>query len=268
MSLDQEILIKVDEGVKTLTLNIPKKRNAIGPEHALRLARELEQSAGDGTRVVVVTGAGGAFCAGADMAAEPFVRVQAEGGEVPREQVFDETVDRNYHRMMRALFDLPRPVIAAVDGAAAGIGCSLALMADLTLAAQGARFIELFVNIALMPDGGSSYILPRLVGMKKAMEMCLTGEPVSAEEALRLGMINRVCPPDQLMDEAARLARGLARGPVKAMGTIKRSLYEAQAMEFKEVLDMECRRQARLMTQPDYVNAVRAFFRKEKPTFS
>jgi len=268
MNLDQEILTTMDEGVKTLTLNIPKKRNAISPEHALRIAQEVEKSAGDGTRVLVVTGAGGAFCAGADFTAEPFDRMHAEGGEVPREQVLDETVDRTYHRMMRAVYELPRPVIAAVDGAAAGIGCSLALMADMTLAGTSARFIELFVNIALIPDGGSTYILPRLVGVKKAMEMFLTGDPVTAEEALRLGMITRVCPADQLMEEAGKLARKLALGPVKAMGVIKRSLYEAQTMDFKETLDMECRRQARLMTQPDYINAVRAFFQKKKPTFS
>jgi len=268
MGMEQEILVAVDAGVKTLTLNIPDKRNAIGPEQALRVALELEKSAGDGTRVLVLTGAGGAFCAGADLAAEPFCRVRAEGGEIPLEQVFDETVDRNYHRMMRAVHDLPRPVIAAVDGAAAGIGCSLALMADLTLASERARFIELFVNVGLMPDGGSTYILPRLVGVKKALEMFFTGEPVSAEEALRLGMINRVCPGEQLMEEAARLARRLAQGPVKVMGTTKRSVYEAQTMAFEDALDMESRRQGRLLTQPDYVNAVRAFFRKQKPTFS
>jgi 2-(1,2-epoxy-1,2-dihydrophenyl)acetyl-CoA isomerase len=268
MSLDQEILTTADGGVKTLTLNMPKKRNAIGPEHALRIAREVEKSAEDGTRVLVVTGAGGSFCAGADLSAEPFARVHADGGEVPREQVFDETVDRNYHRMIRAVHDLPRPVIAAVDGVAAGIGCSLALMADLTLAASSARFIELFVNIALMPDGGSSYILPRLVGMKKAMEMVLTGDPVLAPEALRLGMVTRLCPPEELMEEAGKLARKLSLGPVKAMGVIKKTLYEAQTLGFAESLELECRRQARLMTQPDFANAARAFFHKKKPTFS
>lgn len=268
MNLDQEILATVDEGVKTLTLNIPKKRNAIAPEHALRIALEVEKSAGDGTRVLVLAGAGGSFCAGADLSADPFAQVHVEGGRVPREQVFDETVDRNYHRMIRAVYELPRPVIAVVEGAAAGIGCSLALVADLTLAAAGARFIELFVNIALMPDGGSCHILPRLVGMKKAMEMVLTGEPVTAEEALALGMITRVCPPEELVAEAGRLARKLASGPLEAMGVIKRTMYEAQGMGFKEALDMECRRQARLMTQPDFIHAARAFFRKQKPTFT
>jgi len=111
-------------------------------------------------------------------------------------------------------------------------------------------------------------MLPRLVGMKKAMEMILTGAPVPAEEALRLGMINRVCPADGLLDASLEMARSLARGPVKAMGVAKRTVHEAWESDLHATLDTECRRQARLMTQPDFVNAVRAFFRKERPTFT
>lgn len=266
MGRQERILVSTEGGVKTLAIHIPERRNALAPEDALALALEVEESERDGTRVVVVTGTDGAFCAGADLASDMFSEVRE--GRAPREQTQDETVDRTFHRMVRAVTKLPLPVIAAVDGPAAGIGCSLALQADLTLASTRARFIELFVNIALIPDGGSTWILPRIVGIKKAMEMILTGDPVSAEEALALGMVNRVFPPEHLPDETRKLALRLAAGPVRTMGLAKRTVYESQRTSKEAALDLECRRQARLMTQPDFIEAVQAFLAKRKPTFS
>jgi 2-(1,2-epoxy-1,2-dihydrophenyl)acetyl-CoA isomerase len=266
MSENDEILISLEEGIKTLTINLPEKRNALSAANALRMAKEIEKSGEDGTRVIVLTGAGGAFCAGADLAQRGLENLGQTGP--PPEQFMDELVTTTYHRLSTAVYKAPRPVIAAVDGDAAGFGCSLALNADITLASNRARFIEIFINIALIPDGGSTYILPKIVGLKKALEMVLTGDPVHAEEALRLNMVNRVYPAEEFEERTREWARKLADGPVKSMGVAKKTLYEAYLMNSDEVLDMESRRQARLLTQPDFVSAVLAFFEKKKPTFS
>ena len=266
MSKEDEVLVAVENRIKTITINLPKRRNALDPENAYKMALEVEKSADDGTRVLILTGQGGAFCAGADLRGEKVTRAMSKGALL--EEELHEMLDTTYHRLMRAIYDLPRPVIAAVEGAAAGVGCSLALNADITLASSTAYFIQVFMNIALITDGGSAYTLPKLIGMKKAMEMVLTGDPVSADEALRMNMINRVYPPEELMQETWKWACRFAEGPVDSMGVAKRTLHEAQQMDFKESLDLECRRQARLMTKPDFLNAVLSFLQKKKPTFS
>lgn len=265
MEINKEILVEISDGIKTIIMNTPHKRNALSVPNALRMSLEVEKSIEDGTRVIILTGAGDAFCAGADLMGYP---QQFQESSLTLEAELDEMVTNNYHRLAMAVHSIPRPVIAAVGGVAAGFGCSLALNADITLASSSARFIQVFVNIALIPDGGASYILPKLVGMKKALEMAFTGDPVSAEEALRLNMVNGVFPPEELLEKTYELARRLALGPVKTMGIAKQTFYEAQFCSFKEALDMESRRQARLMTKPDFFNAVTAFFQKKKPTFS
>lgn len=266
MSENDEILISSEGGIKTLEINLPHKLNALSAPNALRMAKEIEKSEEDGTRVIVLTGAGGAFCAGADLAQKGLEKLGQSGA--PTEQFMDEMVTTTYHRLSTAVYKVPRPVIAAVDGVAAGFGCSLALNADFTLASTNARFIEIFINIALIPDGGSTYILPKIVGLKKALEMALTGDPVHAEEALRLNMVNRVYAPEDLPEKTLEWARKLAEGPVKSMGIAKKTFYEAYLMNSDQALDMESRRQARLLTHPDFVNAVLAFFEKKKSTFS
>ncbi|MEW6439989.1 MAG: enoyl-CoA hydratase-related protein [bacterium] len=268
MDTPKEILLTMQDGIKVITLNAPEKRNALSSTNALWMAKEIEKGPEDGTRVVVITGAGGAFCAGADLAQRDGIagRLQESGGLV--EEDLDEMTNTTYHRLSRAVYTLPRPVIAAVDGVAAGFGCALAVNADITLASTRARFIQVFINIALVPDGGSTFILPKLIGMKKAMEMAFTGDPVSAEEALRMNMVNRVYPAEELMEQTMKWARRLAQGPVKTMGVAKRMFYEAQLMTYDQALDMEAHRQGRLMTKPDFINAVAAFFQKKKPTFS
>ena len=260
-----DILLNFEDGIKILTINLPKKRNPLSPENAIRIAEEVEKSSDDGTRVIILTGAGGAFCAGAQLDDEEFNKDNLSGQSL--EAACDEMISTSYHRLAKAVHQVPRPVIAAVDGVAAGFGCSLALIADLTLASTNARFVQVFVNIALIPDGGSSYILPKLIGMKKAMELAFTGEPVDAEEALQLNIINRIYPPEELMAQSLQWAHRLAEGPVHTMGVAKKTLYDTQKISFEEALDMESRRQARLMTQPNFFNAVAAFLQKKKPTF-
>jgi len=266
MSENDEVLVSLEEGIKTLTINLPDKRNALSAPNALRMAKEIEKSEEDGTRVIVLTGAGGAFCAGADLTQSGFEKLGQPGG--PTQQWIDELVTTTYHRLSTAVYEIPRPVLAAVDGVAAGFGCSLALNADITLASTTARFIQVFINIALIPDGGSTYILPKIVGLKKAMEMALTGDPVHAEEALRLNMVNRVYLPEEFEEKTREWARKLAERPVKTMGIAKKTFYEAYLMNSDQTLDMESRRQARLITQPDFANAVLSFLQKKKPTFS
>jgi 2-(1,2-epoxy-1,2-dihydrophenyl)acetyl-CoA isomerase len=259
-------LVSQEESIKTITFNNPKRRNALSPETARRAAEEVEKSAGDGTRVLIITGSGGSFSAGADLGADHFSQI--ETGVFPTEAEIDEMVGSTYHRLSRAVAEVPVPVIAAVDGVAAGFGCSLALLCDITLASSRAQFIEVFINISLIPDGGSTYILPKIVGMKKAMEMALTAEPVPAEEALRLGLVTRVHPPEELPGEAMAWARRLARGPVRSMALARKTFFDSQQMNLRDALETECRRQARLMTQPNFINAVQAFMQKKKPTFS
>ncbi len=266
MKNNNDILLSFEQGIKTITINIPKKRNSLTPANAVRVSQEIENSTEDGTRVIILTGAGDSFCSGAELDNSNFS--DYENPKPLLEEDNDIMISTSYHRLAKAVFQIPRPVIAAVNGSAAGFGCSLALAADITLASTTARFIEVFMNISLIPDGGASYTLPKLVGIKKAMEMALTGDPVPAEEALALNMINRVYPPEELMDQARQWARRLAEGPVKSMGVAKKTLHDAQQMNFEAVLDMESRRQARIMTKPDFTNAVAAFLQKKKPTFS
>ncbi len=266
MSGADEILVSVEEGIKTITINLPKKRNPLDPSNALRMAEEVERCREEGVRVIVLTGAGGAFCAGADLTGD--LLQKALGGEMVPEGDLDEMVCETYHRLSRAIYEAPMPVIASVDGVAVGFGCSLALNADITLASTRARFIEVFINLALIPDGGSTYILPKVVGLKKALEMVMTGEPVPAEEALRLNMVNRVYPPEELEEQTRSWARRLAEGPVRSMALARRTILEGYPLGWGEALELESRRQARLMTRPDFINAVKAFLEKRKPTFS
>ncbi len=266
MSEDDEILTSFEDGIKTLTINRTNKRNALSAPNALQMAEEIEKSEEDGTRVIVLTGAGGAFCAGADLAQKGFERLGQPGA--PTGQYMYELVAATYHRLASAVYNIPRPVIAAVDGVAAGFGCSLALNADITLASDRAKFIEIFINISLIPDGGSTYILPKIVGLKKAMEMIFTGDPVPAEEALRLTMVNRIYPYGELMEKTRQWARRLADGQVGSMGVAKKTVYEAYLLNQEQALDLENRRQARLLTQPDFANAVLAFLEKKKSTSS
>ncbi len=266
MNENDEILTSFEDGIKTLTINLPQKRNALSAPNALRMAKEIEKSGEDGTRVIILTGAGGAFCAGAYLSQQGLEDPDRPAAD--SEKSMYELVAATYHRLANALYNVPRPVVAAVDGVAAGFGCSLALNADITLASDRAKFIEIFINLSLIPDGGSTYVLPKIVGLKKALEMIFTGDPVPAEEALRLTMVNRVYPHGELMERTREWARRLAAGPVRSMGLARKTVYEAYLLNSEEALDLENRRQATLLTQPDFVNAVLAFLEKKKPTFS
>lgn len=249
----------VEGGVLTLTLNRPKTLNALNGELVERLT-EAVVAAGQGSRVraVVITGAGRGFCSGQDLG-----EYRAEGGS----EGVRERLERLYIPLILAIRACPRPVIAAVNGVAAGAGASLALACDLIYAARGAALIEAFVQIGLVPDSGSTYFLTRALGRARALELMWSGRPLAAEEAAAIGLINGVAEPGELLPRVGEIARNLAGGPTKALALIKETASCAERSPLEAVLARETRAQAEAAATRDHQNALAAFFRKEKPTF-
>ncbi|MBW2446131.1 MAG: enoyl-CoA hydratase/isomerase family protein [Deltaproteobacteria bacterium] len=262
-----DLLFEKQSGVATFTLNRPAARNALTPGMFLDLERRLiEIEADDEVRVVVLTGAGGAFSGGADL--KP---VSKEESRRTRASAFPgdrggDILDRANRCILR-LQRLPKPVLASIDGVAVGVGCSLALAADLRVASDRARLGVVFSKIGLGPDGGASYFLRNLVGNAKALELMFLGELVDAAEALRLGLVNRVVAPDDLAGATAELARHLASGPTLAYGFAKSAVYEGADLPLESVLDLEARNQQVAGRSRDAKEGIRAFLEKRKPDF-
>jgi 2-(1,2-epoxy-1,2-dihydrophenyl)acetyl-CoA isomerase len=245
----------------TLTLNRPEARNAVDPSLRRELRARLEEVAADeSVRCVVLTGAGGAFSAGADLKA---------GFDVTPEGHPDvqKALTEDYHPIIQALRTMPKPAIAAVQGPAAGIGCSFALACDLVLAAESAYFLLAFVNIGLVADGGSSLLIPERAGFARAAEMALLGERVLAPKALEWGLINRVVPDDRLEEEAAQLAERLADGPTRAYAGTKRQLNAWMYSRMAEQLELEASIQQQMAASEDFREGVQAFVEKRPPRF-
>lgn len=259
--MTQEVLLTERDGaVAVITLNRPETKNALSPELTKALGAALAAAAEDtSARAVVLTGAGGAFCSGADLKAAMTEVGQGAGGI---EQALE-----TYHRMIRAIVAAPKPVIAAVDGPAVGFGCDLALACDLRVVSSNAYFQEKFVKIGLMPDGGGTFWLPRLVGLARAMELMLLGEPVRAERALEIGLVNRVVPAGQLREEAMRLATTLAKGPPLAFAEMKRAVRLGLGGTIDTALAAEKEGQLRCLTSADCMEGVMAWMQKREPTF-
>ncbi len=253
----ETILYSVSEGVATITFNRPASLNSINRQMVDDLRDALDRVQGDpNVMCLVLTGAGRGFCAGADLSAG-LVRDPAEVARTLREM---------YNPVIRTLHGMEKPVVAAVNGVAAGAGCNMALACDLVIAAASASFIQAFVRVGLVPDAGGSYFLPRLVGPKKAMEMVLLGDAVSAAEAERIGLINRVVPDGELAPEAAKLARRLAAGP-RSQGMIKAMFSKSMEMDLEACLNMEAEWQARAAATEDCAEGISAFLQKRKPVF-
>lgn len=257
-----QILFVVTEGVGTVTLNRPEAMNAFGGTmredllELLRLAREDRR-----VRCVVITGAGKAFCAGGDIASMAELQAQNDTSVIEqRMRIGAEVVT-----LIRAM---PKPVIAAINGAAAGAGLNLALACDMRLAAESARFAASFVKIGLVPDWGGTHLLARLVGAPKAMELMMTGERFDAAEALRLRLVNRVIPDPQFIAEVRCFARQLASGPVEALSEIKQATYRGVSSSLSDALAAEAEAQARLFLGPDAREGMRAFLEKREPKFA
>jgi 2-(1,2-epoxy-1,2-dihydrophenyl)acetyl-CoA isomerase len=208
-------------------------------------------------RVVVLTGAGKAFCSGQDL--------KAVVGQEKRS--FLDSLHKRYNPLIRAMRQLPKPIVCRLNGVAAGAGCSLALACDVIVAAEEATLIEVFINIGLVPDSGSAYFLPRLVGTAKAFELCSMGNKVKAAEALQLGLVNKVVPMDQLDAAVREYTTYYAAAPTKAIGLIKKMLNKSHNTTLDEMLDYEAYCQEIAGSSGDYKEGVAAFLEKRKPVF-
>jgi 2-(1,2-epoxy-1,2-dihydrophenyl)acetyl-CoA isomerase len=256
------ILIDLKPGLRILTLNRPDKLNAFNEEMHGALRAALEDAAADkATRALVLTGAGRGFCAGQDLSD----RVRPQEGAAPPD--LSHTIDTFYNPLVRLLRGLPFPVIAAVNGTAAGAGANIALQCDIVLAARSAKFIQSFARIGLVPDSGGSWILPRLIGEARARAIALTAEPVGAETAAAWGMIWRAVDDDKLMAEAMALAEHFARQPTEGLGLIKRAFDRSATNSLDAQLDLERDLQGEAGRTPDYAEGVRAFMEKRAPNF-
>ena len=247
-----------DKGIATITLNRPDVYNALNDEITFELQDALKAvSKDDAVRVVVLTGEGKAFCSGQDLKS-------ASGDE---KRSFMDSLTKRYNPIIRAMRNLPKPIVCRLNGVAAGAGCSLALACDIIVASEEATLIEVFINIGLVPDSGSSYFLPRLIGMAKAFELCSMGSRVKAKEAETLGLINKVVPSDQLDNAVKEYADYFANAPTKSVALIKKMLNKAATSTLDEMLDYEAYCQEIAGSSADYKEGVSAFLEKRKPKF-
>ena len=255
------ILVSRDAGVLSLTLNRPDKLNAFNPEMHKLLREALEQARDDaGVRAVLLTGAGRGFCAGQDL---------SERDVSPEAAPIDLSVSlgSNYNPLVRRLRALPKPVVCAVNGVAAGAGANIALACDIVLAARSASFVQSFSKLGLVPDSGGTHFLPRLVGAARAMGLALLAERLSAEEAERWGLIWKAHDDDRLMGEARAIARALAEGPTKGYGLIKKGIHASAGNSLDAQLDLERDLQREAGSSEDYREGVAAFMQKRKPGY-
>jgi 2-(1,2-epoxy-1,2-dihydrophenyl)acetyl-CoA isomerase len=260
----ETVSLLLEDGVATVTLNRPQVLNAWNKQLALDLLAAFAQvAADDAARAVVLTGAGRAFSSGADLK-------DAGGGDFTpdgRPDVYKVLTER-YHPIMHAIRELPKPVVASVNGPAVGIGCSLALCCDLIVAAQSSYFLLAFVNIGLVPDGGSSLFVPSRVGFARASELALLGERLPAEQALQWGLVNRVVADERLSEEVAALAARMATGPTRSYAGAKRQLNNWVYPRMAEQLELEAQIQREMAGSVDFVEGAMAFVEKRPARFS
>jgi 2-(1,2-epoxy-1,2-dihydrophenyl)acetyl-CoA isomerase len=242
--------------VATITIARPERLNALSGQTVDELRSAVEEAGSSGARCLLLTGEGRGFSSGADLAA---------GGGLPDD--VGASLEKHFNPLLEALFALPIPVVAAVNGPCAGAGCSLALAADIVIAAHSAYFLQAFVNIGLIPDAGATWLLPRLAGRARAMEMMMLGERVPAEKALEWGLISRVVEDDELVPESVALATRLAQGPTAALGLIRKLAREAGHIPLAEALAAERAAQREAGATEDFRNAVAAFLQKQQARF-
>lgn len=246
------VLSAQEDGVRTLTLNQPDTLNALTVESAQDLALALEAAGADpAVRAVIVTGAGRAFSAGGDL------KFLQEIPTMPPARI-REVVYGTFQRVTRAIRGMPKPVIAAVNGAAVGAGCEIAVAADFRLASEHARFGEVWIRLGCVPALGGMFLLPRIVGLARATELILTGEIIDAQEALRIGLVSRVVPHAELPGAARALARALAAGPPSAIAAAKAALNRGLASNLSAELDATVEAQLQCFGTQDFAEGVRA----------
>ncbi len=255
------ILFEVADGVATLTLNRPDKLNSFTSDmHAEVRDALFRVKEDESVRCLLLTGAGRGFCAGQDLSD----RAVAPGQEMPD---LGQSIETNYNPLVRTLRALEMPVIAAVNGVAAGAGANIAFACDLVLAGRSASFIQAFCKLGLVPDSGGTWFLPKLVGTQRAMALAMLGEKVTAEEAERLGMIYKAVDDAELMPTATALARQLATQPTKGLALIKKAIYASTTNTLDEQLELERDLQRAAGRTADYREGVAAFLEKRAPRF-
>ena len=254
----ENVLFDVIDGVATLTLNRPDKYNAIVKDMALKMQEYLDRCKEDEEiRSVYLTGAGKAFCAGQDLKEA----IGENGIEL------HSIVEHHYNPLILRIWELEKPVVAAVNGVAAGAGANIALSTDIVVAKQSAKFIQAFSSIGLIPDSGGTFTLPRLVGMQKATALCMLGEPIDATEAERIGMIYKVLPDENFEQQSFDLALRLSRMPTRGLGLTKRAIRMSFRNDIDKQLAIECELQTAAGQTHDYTEGVNAFLEKRKPEF-
>jgi len=255
------VLVSFDSGVLQVTLNRPEKLNALNPEMHKLLRQALERAAEEReVRAVLLGGAGRGFCAGQDLSER-----DVSPGAAPID--LSVSLGSYYNPLVRRLRELPKPVVCAVNGAAAGAGANLALACDLVLAGRSASFIQSFSRIGLVPDAGGTWILPRLVGRARAMGLALLGEKLSAEQAAQWGLIWKVVEDAKLEDESLSLSKSLANGPTKGYGLIKKAMLASSGNSLDAQLELERDLQREAGYSEDYREGVTAFKEKRPPRF-
>ncbi len=260
MSTQEKLLVTLDDaGVKRITFNRPERRNAIDFELFALFADAIAQAAEDESRVVVITGAGDSFSAGLDLASiNPNDLATMDVAAKIRELINPPIL-----QMRR----MSKPIIARVHGSAVGIGFSYALASDICIATEESAFSQSFIRVGLMPDGGSTYFLPRLVGTRRAFELMTTGAQISARDAMQLGLINQVVAAGELDAVVNQLAATLAQSPQPSLARVKQSLNACETAELSAALAFEAEGQAACLRSPDFVEGVTAFMQKRKPSF-
>ena len=256
--MNDGLRVEIDGPVATLTLDRPEALNALTAPIKVALRKALESIAADrSVRAVILTGAGRAFCAGQDLAER----------DEPDAAPLEVELRERYNPIIRTLRSMGQPVIAAVNGVAAGAGASIAFACDIRIAAEEARFVLAFGRIGLIPDSGATWFLPRLVGSARTAEMALVGDPIDAELALRIGLVSKVVPRDELLAAARALADQLAAGAPLALAMTKQALDRTWSIDLDEALDGEARLQGIAGATADHAEGLAAFREKRPPRF-
>lgn len=253
------LLVNRYDTVTVLTLNRPEVRNAVDAELMTALHDALKACESDGSRVVVLTGAGGAFCSGADIK-----KAVANGFSA---EEMHRVLNEVYGPTLKAIRSLPMPVIAAVDGFAAGIGCDMALACDIRLVSERGKFAELFIRVGLIPDGGGTYLLPRIIGLGRALELMYTGMDVDAEEAYRIGMANRLYPVGTFMEDVVSYAAIISQKSPGALWRGKQAMLQSLDSTYAEALDREHEHQRAIFNSEDGIEGFMAFAQKRAPVW-
>lgn len=256
----ETVLYSVADGVASVTLNRPETYNAVNEQLTADLQTALKTAAETSeVRVVVLTGAGKAFCSGQDLKDAPT-------GDGKRS--LGDSLERRYNPIIRMMRDMPKPIIAGINGVAAGAGLSLALAADYRIMSAAARFVEAFIGIALIPDSGATWFYPRMMGYTKSFEFATLNKPIGAAEALQMGMVNAVAHPKSFNQAVARIALRYASGPTQTYGFVKMLLQRGMSSTLNDMLELEKEYQQRAGESGDYREGVTAFVEKQPPKFS